>query len=293
MPWLSLISSGAGMQIPSAKMLLFNAAGVVIGVSVLLALIRPLLVAPSSIACSQRYGETMTFALARAGVLLTAADLQSSLGGKDSGVIDNLSITSDASGPVPVSMSVKLSKGAASPLSAADPKGGMSFPWEPRSIRNKSAACVTYDVWLPADFDFSRGGRLPGLIGADAAGAESFAARIVWRPGGTGAATLRTVSGGEARQPIAGLEGFALPRGRWFRIEQEVVLNTPKQANGKLRVWVDGVLAGERSDLLFRSGASVALTGVSADVFYGGDDAAATVPKDATVRLSPFALRWP
>jgi hypothetical protein len=52
-------------------------------------------------------------------------------------------------------------------------------------------------------------------------------------------------------------------------------------------------VAGERSDFLFRSGASVALTGVSADVFYGGDDAAATVPKDAIVRLSPFALRWP
>ena len=82
MPWLSLISSGAGMQIPSAKMLLFNAAGVVIGVSVLLALIRPLLVAPSSIACSQRYEQTMTFALARAGVLLTAADCNRALAAK-------------------------------------------------------------------------------------------------------------------------------------------------------------------------------------------------------------------
>jgi hypothetical protein len=153
---------------------------------------------------------------------------------KDSGVIDILSIASDANGPVPVSMSVKLSKGAASPLSAADPKGGMSFPWEPRSIKSKSAACVTYDVRLPADFEFARRGRLPGLIGADASGAESFAARMVWRPSGTGAATLRTLSGGEARQSSVGLEGFALSRGRSFSIEQEVVLNTPKQANGKL-----------------------------------------------------------
>jgi hypothetical protein len=50
-------------------------------------------------------------------------------------------------------------------------------------------------------------------------------------------------------------------------------------------------MAGERSDLVLRTDPSVA--GVAADVFHGGDDAAAIVPKDATVRLSPFELRWP
>jgi hypothetical protein len=52
-------------------------------------------------------------------------------------------------------------------------------------------------------------------------------------------------------------------------------------------------MAGERSDLVLRTDPSVAVTGVAADVFHGGDDAAAIVPKDATVRLSPFGLRWP
>ena len=89
------------------------------------------------------------------------------------------------------------------------------------------------------------------------------------------------------------MEAFEFPRGQWFKIEQEVVLNTPKQANGKLVVWIDGRMVGERSDLVFRTHASVAVTGVAADVFYGGDDAATIVPKDATVRLSPFELRWP
>jgi hypothetical protein len=129
---------------------------------------------------------------------------------------------------------------------------------------------------------------LPGLIGADAAGQDSFAARLLWRPGGGGAASLRTLSAGESRQPTLGMEAFEFPRGQWFKIEQEVVLNTPKQANGKLVVWIDGRMVGERSDLVFRTHASVAVTGVAADVFYGGDDAATIVPKDATVRLSPF-----
>ena len=208
-------------------------------------------------------------------------------------MIDNLSITSEKNGPVPISMSVRLPNGAASPLSAADRKGGMSFPWEPRSLARASAACVSWDVWLPADFDFARAGRLPGLIGADVAGQESFAARILWRPGGGGAASLRTLSTAEARQPTLGLEGFAFLRGQWFKIGQEVALNTPKQANGKLVVWIDGTVVGERSDLVFRADPSVAVTGVAADVLYGGDDTAAIVPKDATIRLSPFELRWP
>lgn len=71
------------------------------------------------------------------------------------------------------------------------------------------------------------------------------------------------------------------------------MLNTPKQANGKLVVWIDGTMVGERSDLVFRADRSVAVTGVAADVFYGGDDTAAIVPKDATIRLWPFELRWP
>jgi len=36
------------------------------------------------------------------------------------------------------------------------------------------------------------------------------------------------------------LEGFALP-----------VLNTPKQANGKLGVFIDGIMVGDRSDWCF------------------------------------------
>lgn len=140
------------MKLPSTRMILFNAAGVVVGVGVLVGPLRPLFLTPTPTPCSQRYQHSMSFQLVRGGVTLSAADLQSSLGGRDLGVIDNLSITSEKNGPVPISMSVRLPKGAASPLSAADRKGGMSFPREPRSLARASAACVSYDVWLPADF---------------------------------------------------------------------------------------------------------------------------------------------
>jgi len=224
--------------------------------------------------------------LVHAGTLLSAADLQSALGGKDLGVIENLSITGEQDAPAPVSMRVRLPKGAASPCATAERKGGMSFPWEPRSLERASAACVSYDVLLPAEFDFSRGGRLPGPIGSDGVGQDSFAARMLWRPGGGGAVAVRTLSAGDVRQSTLGLDEFAFPRGRWFRIEQEVVLNTPKQANGKLTVWVDGALVGERGDLVFRTDAAVAVIGVSAEV-----SMEATTPAQPCPGMQPCACR--
>jgi len=83
-------------------MILFNAAGVVIGVGVLVGLLRPLFITPTPTPCSQRCQHSMSFQLAR-GVMLSAADLQSSLGGRDLGVIDNLAITPEKNGPVPIS----------------------------------------------------------------------------------------------------------------------------------------------------------------------------------------------
>ena len=84
-----------------------------------------------------------------------------------------------------------------------------------------------------------------------------------------------------------------IPRGRWVKLEQEVVLNAPKQADGILRVWVDGRLAVERTDLNYRMKPGVALSGVVADVFYGTEDGwGGAAPKDTKVSLTPFEVRW-
>jgi hypothetical protein len=64
----------------------------------------------------------------------------------------------------------------------------MSFPWQPWFLAARAGCLRQLRRWLPADFDFARPGRLPGLSGADVAcPGENFAARILWRPGGGGA----------------------------------------------------------------------------------------------------------
>jgi hypothetical protein len=253
----------------------------------------------------------MTFPLERDGRMLTPADLQSRVGGKDAGLLENVEILRLAKAPAAVGFKVKLPKGSASPTAADLPVGGMSFPWSPRAIQGKAAACLAYDMLLPADFDAHQGGFLPGLAGTEPVGehSESFVARLLWFSGGEGGVSNRVVTSndqGAAKDTGTGLlaqmqttnrldaepQGFELPRGRWMRIEQEVVLNKPKVADGVLRVWIDGKLAIDRTDMVFRFDPGVTLSGVAADIHYAGDDAIYAAPKDATVLLSPFEIRW-
>jgi hypothetical protein len=147
---------------------------------------------------------------------------------------------------------------------------------------------------LPADFDFHRGGTLPGIQGSDAADSagDGFMAQLAWRPRGEGGVVNVVTSDGATQANRVERESFGWPRGRWVKIDQEVVLNTPKRADGAVRVWLDGTLALERGDLTFRSKSDVAISGIAAQVFYGGEDASRTAPRDAAVLLSPFELRW-
>jgi len=209
-------------------------------------------------------------------------------------VIDNITIGPVKDAPAPLAISVALVKAVGSAQGAAD-KGGATFPWEPRVLQGKTSACLSYQVLLPASFDFHRGGALPGIGGADAGEqGDKFLARLAWRPKATGGATVRVTENGTSSALPAEREGFEFPRGKWVKLEQEVVLNTPKKSDGVLRVWVDGTLAIDRADMIYRAKPDVTISGVSVDVFYGSspDDVQAASPKDAKVWLTPFEVRW-
>jgi hypothetical protein len=281
------------MRLPATKVILFNAGAILVTSAAVLAAARSMLFTPDAAPCSERYHSMTRFALERAGTMLTAVDLQAGLGGRDAGVIDNVSITRFKDAPAPVAMGVSLRKGSASPRRTEGPKGGMSFAWQPRALAGRSAACLAYHVLLPADFDFHRGGTLPGISGGQEGNqGDGFVAALAWRPKGGGGATLRVRHGGTARAAPAERTEFSFARGRWVKLEQEVVLNTPKAGDGILRVWVDGALAVERTDLTYRGGPEVTIAGVSADVHYGAEDARGAAPKDASVWLTPFEVRW-
>jgi hypothetical protein len=277
------------MKATETKYIVFNAAAGLVGLTAVALAARSLL--PSSTTpCAERYLTAMTFTLERGGEVLKAADLQSGMGGRDAGVARNLTVERLQDGPVSVAMAVDLPRAPAAGVAAAD-GNGVSFPWEPRALRGQTGVCLSYRLKLPGDFNTSIGGALPGIRGADdsSAAENGFVVRPVWRSTGQGGAEEVRAE----RRPVR-LEwsGFALPRGRWARVDQELVLNAPKKKDGIYRIWVDGALVVDRRDLELRAGPGMTVSGVAASVFYGGEDAVARAPRDTRIWLSPFEVRW-
>jgi len=258
------------------------------------------LVAEAVPSCSERYADMTLFALQRpSGEALTAEDLQSRLAGRDWGLLEHAKIINVGQGPVPVALQINLPKGAAGKGEAAERSSGMGFRWTPAAVQHASAACLTYSVWLPKDFEFGTGGALPGLYGGDADGdaiagrRAGFSMRIRWNGDGTAEIRAATADAPNGLPLSIDPNWFKLERGAWVTFEEEVVLNTPGAHNGMLRVWINGKLRFERKDLMFNSKEGGGFAGVIADVHYSRPDLTwVPSPTTASVLLSPFELRW-
>lgn len=283
----------------NVNFILFNAAG---GFALLVAsayMVRASFFPDSEPACSASYGSVIEMPYERnGGDLMTPAELQGRLAGRDYGVLDHARIVRMKNVEAPL-LEVSLPKGSLNPRTTIGGQGGVAFQWRPAGLYTAKSACLSYNVWMPNDFDFKRGGTLPGLFGIseDRRGAErnAFAVRYMWRDAGAGEllTTLPAAGlvGNEPRTSGSDSDAFRFHTGRWKRLEQEVVLNTPGQKDGAIKVWVDGRLVINKAQVMVRETANVVFAGVQADVHYGGADTSFVAPKDTVLRLTPFQLR--
>lgn len=291
------------MKLPSNKMLAVNGAIILTIGFAFIVQVRDIFVGKIEPVCTQRYSKVAAFAMDRGGQLLKPDDIQASAFGQDIGVMTNLSIRRLKEGPASNAFGVKLDAGTAHPTNPQFPQGGVSFPWRPRGIpSNASAACLTYHVFLPADFDFDAGGTLPGLFGASTADAptvDRVDVRPVWGQGGSiHHAMLATTPENQTPFTTPGNpHASGYPRGRWIRIDQEVILNTPKTGNGITRLWVNEELKAEIRSANLRDDQLVAIQGVTADLHFGlpavGEKfLGGKAKKPEQVWVTPFELRW-
>jgi hypothetical protein len=245
--------------------------------------------------CTSRYHRQLAMTLDREGKPLTPTDIQAVSNGLDEGITDNLSIAAFNSGPAKFAMGVKLAAGTVEQRSGRGIAGGISFPWAPSTIDQPQAACLSYNIFLPDDFEFSTGGTLPGFFGATANGQygdkPSFQTQLLWQRAGVPQFQLRSLSESDNRAVAFKTWETAFPRGRWVRVDQELILNTPKQADGIARLWFDGRLEAEVKAVEVRDGAELAIAGVAGNVYFGGTNLG-EAPKDAVVWVTPFEIRW-
>lgn len=277
----------------NTKIVLFNAAAVLVAVSALIAAARSVF-APSSVRpCSERYSNSIAFQLERNGQFLTATDIQARVGARDDGLVENVEVVKPRDGRIPAALRVSLRNGQSGAGPAAG-KGGMSFLWSPKAVQSETAACLSYDVFLHGDLEFQTGGTLPGLRGVDRTqqSQDGFVANLSWRPDGLAGVAVAVTQKGESQRVRADIDNVTLGKGRWIKVEQEVVLNAPGRDDGTLRLWLDRALVLDRSNISFRNTADVTVAGVAVDVFYGRDDAAAYAPSETKIWVSPFELSW-
>jgi hypothetical protein len=242
--------------------------------------------------CGHGYAMTATLPLeTNSGELMSTIELQARAGRREYGLLENARVI--RAGDVPTSAVLEISLGGA----AVGARNGIGLQWSPPALAEAHAACLSYMIWLADDFDFGSGGILPGLFGGrdqedlahpDGAG---FASRLAWRSAGALESLAQLPSGapgGESRER----DRMTLPRGRWVGIEQELRLNRPGQADGELRVWIDGELILERRAVAWRRETATPLGGVVAMVGHGSLERAAGARRASTLRLTPLELRW-
>lgn len=282
------------MQLPSSTTLLLNGAAIVIGLASLGVVVRSI-VAPEQLAsCKERFENATRLSLERDGVLMTADDLQGQAANSDWGLVEAASVVNVKSGPSKVAIEVDLAAVAPASKDPSAGRAGAGFNWAPQSFRKPKAACLSYSVFVPEGFKFGRGGRLPGLYGHSeqdtTEGAGEFTTRFTWGTSGE-MDIFAQVPGSTESRSLGGKRGtLALQPGKWTELDQELVLNTPGQKDGVIRVWQNGSLVVERTDVIFRMRPSASLAGVMAEMAAG--EGPADKAGAQKILITPFVLLW-
>lgn len=277
------------------------AAGVALGVFLFGYVVKDTFTKVETPPCSGRYPAATEFNLkSDKSVPLSAVELQARAGGEEWGVLENAKVAAVNDAPSPLILKVRLPAGSTSMYLTNGKKGGLSFRWQPQGMEGAQAACLRYNVFLPAGFDFGAGGELPGVYGGKTYqpavrpdGVNGLASRLKWQADGLGELSLQAPEANARGVATSiGVGSFKLPRERWVSIEQETVLNLPGKADGAARLWVDGALKVERDNVRWRESEALTLSGVVYDIWYGGLDSLATAPADTYLALSPATVSW-
>jgi hypothetical protein len=214
------------------------------------------------------------------------------------GLDSNASVVSEPDSPFPTFLRVRFPRGSASPAATrkegARIGGGQFYSTE--GIQPRDSLRLSYYVRFAKNFDFVKGGKLPGLFGGRMTsggripnGTNGFSTRFMWRRGGAGEAYLYL--------PTSTDYGTSYGRGNWFfqpgvwhHLEQRVVLNEPGTANGSIQVWLDGKSVLTQPNLTFRTINSLKIEGIFFSTFFGGDDTSWASSQDTYIDFANFSL---
>lgn len=175
------------------------------------------------------------------------------------------------------------------------PYGGIEFK---SRLNQPGRECLilTYELKFDKNFNFVKGGKLPGLYGGTGNtggkipnGHDGFSTRYIWKEKGVGAiyAYLPT---SKIWGTAIGVGSWTFSVGRWHTLEQLVKLNTPGRADGVISIWYDRALVHSESGLVFRDTKSLTIDGLLFSTFFGGNNASFATPVSTNIQFRNFVM---
>lgn len=162
---------------------------------------------------------------------------------------------------------------------------------EPR----RSYQC-SYHVRFPQQFDFAKGGKLPGLAGGtataglDRPSGDGWTARYMWREHGKLVLYLYHMDQKHRQGDDIALSVRAEP-GKWMQLKQSVTVNDPDKSNGRIRVWVNGRMVLDRKDLRLRSEEKALVNKFYFSTFFGGKGKEWAPKKDMSIDFADIIVK--
>jgi hypothetical protein len=164
-------------------------------------------------------------------------------------------------------------------------------------FNSSDKALLAFDVKFHSEFEWVKGGKLHGLgggngtTGCDAIDPNGWSVRLMWRADGVPELYVyhqnRVNRCGDGKKA----ENFAFERGRWYRVEIFVDVNSsPTTADGLARLYVDGVKLVEVKDLVLSGNSSVKADQFLVSTFYGGDDSTWSPSKKTYAYFDNFTV---
>lgn len=196
--------------------------------------------------------------------------------------------------------------------------GGTS--WSTRFGKTYVEATVEYKVRIDVDFDYKRGGKLPGFCGGSSPmggrnETDGFSARVMWRELGMMTQYVYYLNKDATKQwgqdfiwtkakdkqvPITSQmwkvwdtlklhhdDRAYLTPGVWHTIKTYVKMNTPGSDDGKIISWLDGEEVCNLT-LQFRKDNSFGIDSFKFAVFFGGNDPTWAPDKDEKIYFKDF-----
>jgi len=170
--------------------------------------------------------------------------------------------------------------------------------WEMKLNSSYNELFCSYKVKFGENlgFDFSTGGKLPGLGGGTTptgggkpSGYDGWTARIMWREVGELFQYVYYPNQAGTYGDYFGWGVLATP-GVWHDLKVRIVMNSPNVSNGILEAWFDDFLVLSRSDMMYRKTDSFAIDSFLFNTFYGGGDSSWAPSSDMYIYFDNFEI---